>query len=271
MYMNLLNASDQGASIWSNVNVDKTISTIMSMRVFLTLCMYFMAFKFGLVMCLLPVSPVQLEVVLPTTTPYSELELRQQESASSTLIRHLSWVDNSSIHVASNLHSAAGDDVAAVSVSSHLSTSLYKAWKTDSVVRVVDANTVKLEKQGLVTMAGMQMPSAASSNFQFPDCFDKSPSYKIRKLIPKGTKVRVRAMRSPSSASSAANSALIVKDEDGTLINAALFAVFDPGVTSCPFGSRKLGSTRFETYVLWLDFREIDGKCARKQYRKWSP
>ena len=81
----------------------------------------------------------------------------------------------------------------------------------------MDANTVKLDKQGLVTLAGMQMPSV-SANFQFPECFDKSPSYKIRKLLPAGTAVRIQAV----ATSAGSTNALVVVDADGTLVNAAL-------------------------------------------------
>ena len=99
-----------------------------------------------------------------------------------------------------------------------------KTWKKDKVVRVVDANTVKLEKQGLITLAGVQMPSV-SANFQFPECFDKAPSYKLRKLLPAGTAVHVQMTSTSSSSStstSAGSAALVVVDADGTLINAAL-------------------------------------------------
>ena len=66
--------------------------------------------------------------------------------------------------------------------------------ETDEVVRVVDANTVKLKRNGLVTFAAVQTPSGYGStdqNFRFPECMTKSPSSKVRQLLPAKTNVLV--------------------------------------------------------------------------------
>jgi endonuclease YncB( thermonuclease family) len=64
--------------------------------------------------------------------------------------------------------------------------------ESDEVVRIIDANTVKLQRNGLVTFAAVQTPSGYNdSNFRFPDCMAKSPSSKIRQLLPPKTKVDV--------------------------------------------------------------------------------
>lgn len=102
--------------------------------------------------------------------------------------------------------------------SNYLPQHVYQSWKSDRVLRVMDANTLKLENQGQVSLAAVQMPSVSSATFQFPECFDKAPSYKLRKLLPKGTSVRIRVVSSTSSVSNA----LVVREPDGTLINADL-------------------------------------------------
>jgi endonuclease YncB( thermonuclease family) len=89
------------------------------------------------------------------------------------------------------------------------------------VTRIVDANTLRLKKTGQVTLAAIQMPSPI--NFQFPDCFDKEPSYKLRRILPVGTVVRTKVV--PSSRSDT-TTVLVVKEKDGgstgILVNAAL-------------------------------------------------
>lgn len=105
----------------------------------------------------------------------------------------------------------------------HLTSNTIQSWKRDHTVRIVDANTLKLEKQGLVTLAGVQMPSPSSGNFRFPSCFDKSPSYKLRQLVPPGTMVRVQTVAPTSSSTSAPSPALIVTDDGNhLLVNAVL-------------------------------------------------
>jgi len=64
----------------------------------------------------------------------------------------------------------------------------------DEVVRVMDANTVKLKRAGLVKFASVQTPSGYKDNFRFPDCMNRSPAYLAKNLLPSGTKVKVRLM-----------------------------------------------------------------------------
>ena len=126
---------------------------------------------------------------------------------------------------------------ASTSTIATISSNTYQTWKKDNVVRIVDANTVKLEKEGLVSLAGIQMPMP-SSTFQFPDCFDKAPSYEIRKLLPAKMKVRVQVVTSSMSPPNA----LIAREDDGILVNAAL--------VEAGFGRLKERSARqAETYV----------------------
>lgn len=64
----------------------------------------------------------------------------------------------------------------------------------DEVVRVMDANTVKLKRAGLVKFAAVQTPSGYKDDFRFPDCMNRSPAYLAKNLLPSGTKVKVRLM-----------------------------------------------------------------------------
>ena len=91
----------------------------------------------------------------------------------------------------------------------------------DQVVRVLDANTLKLKRNGIVTLAGVRMPSPSSaSNFQFPECLSYSPAYKLRQLVPPNSDVLVKVASSTSSGKSA--QAIVVKSNDAMLVNQEL-------------------------------------------------
>jgi len=100
----------------------------------------------------------------------------------------------------------------------------------DEVIRVMDPNTVKLKKKGLVSYALVKTPSGYKDpNFRFPDCMEKSPISKSKQLLPPGTKVMVRTLGEPNSSSSSASSsqsikvpALIVITSNQKLVNAEL-------------------------------------------------
>lgn len=89
----------------------------------------------------------------------------------------------------------------------------------DHVERILDANTIQLNKKGIVRLAMVRMPSA-SSNFQFPDCFTFSPSYKIRQLIPKSTAVRVQTVASGSSNKPPA--VILIREDNSVNVNREL-------------------------------------------------
>jgi len=92
-------------------------------------------------------------------------------------------------------------------------------FKSDEVVRVLDANTVKLKKIGLVSFAGVQTPSGYKDEFRFPDCMTKSPSSKAKQLLPQGTQVKVKLTQGENVAKPRA---LIVLKSNGKLVNAEL-------------------------------------------------
>ncbi|KAG8464452.1 hypothetical protein KFE25_003515 [Diacronema lutheri] len=58
----------------------------------------------------------------------------------------------------------------------------------DRVVRVLDANAVKLEKSGVVRLAGASTPTVGG----LPECFRFTPSAHLRRALPKGARVQVR-------------------------------------------------------------------------------
>jgi endonuclease YncB( thermonuclease family) len=86
-------------------------------------------------------------------------------------------------------------------------------FQKDKVIRVIDANTIKLQKSGLVSLAAVKTPTPGFGNFQFPECFTYSPAYKLRMLLPKNTPVLVKIVSS--------NQAVIVRN-DMTLVNQEL-------------------------------------------------
>lgn len=98
----------------------------------------------------------------------------------------------------------------------------------DQVERILDGNTVQLRKNGIVRLAGIQMPSGTGSNFKFPSCFSYSPSYKLRQLLPRATSVQVEVVvvQSPSTTGGAAPTklvqAILVRNEDGLMVNEEL-------------------------------------------------
>ena len=57
---------------------------------------------------------------------------------------------------------------------------------TDVVVRVMDADRVKLERAGVVRLAGVRTPTR-----DVPECYNREPGVKARAMLPRGTKVNV--------------------------------------------------------------------------------
>lgn len=94
-------------------------------------------------------------------------------------------------------------------------------FEKDEVVRVIDANTVKLKRNGLITFAAVQTPSGYNAqNFHFPDCMTKSPSSKLRQLLPEKTKVIVKF--TDSEGGSRPRAALVEVEKSKVLINSEL-------------------------------------------------
>ena len=98
-----------------------------------------------------------------------------------------------------------------------------KLQTVDKVKRVIDASTVQLEKSGYVSLESVR---GVGSTYVLPDCFSYSPSYEIRRLLPKGTVVRLvhleesdsaaRNNRASITSSYTSRVAWIVRDNDGT-------------------------------------------------------
>lgn len=55
-----------------------------------------------------------------------------------------------------------------ISLEANTSAGLLKGLQKDEVLRVLDANTLKLKKNGIVTLAGVRMPTPGTGNFQSP-------------------------------------------------------------------------------------------------------
>lgn len=103
-------------------------------------------------------------------------------------------------------------------------------WTRDKVSRVVDANTVKLEKTGLVSFAAIQTPSASyngAGGDYFPDCMSYTPAFKAKQLLPSKTPVRVLLVATKQSTSSSTSlpRALVIREEDDKFINTELVRV----------------------------------------------
>ncbi|KAL7485144.1 hypothetical protein ACHAW6_010748 [Cyclotella cf. meneghiniana] len=59
--------------------------------------------------------------------------------------------------------------------------------RRDTVKRIIDSSTVQLTS-GYVTLDTVR---GAGSTYSLPECMDKSPAYKLKQFLPKGTEVRV--------------------------------------------------------------------------------
>ena len=98
----------------------------------------------------------------------------------------------------------------------------------DRVLRVIDANTIRLEKTGKVRMAGIRTPTSPGS---FPPCFPWEGDHAINNLLPSRQRVRVAILPSavasdapdavvflPSASSSTTNSVDIAESVNGALL-----------------------------------------------------
>lgn len=92
-------------------------------------------------------------------------------------------------------------------------------FENDEVVRVLDANTVKLKKTGLVSFAGVHTSSGYKDDFRFPDCMTKPPSSKAKQFLPTGTMVKIKLVEIENISKPRA---LIVLKSNDKLINAEL-------------------------------------------------
>jgi len=91
------------------------------------------------------------------------------------------------------------------------------------VVRVLDANTVKLKRGGLVTFAAVGSPSGYNQqDFSFPECMTKSPSSKTRNLLPAKSRVGVYYVNTYRVDGNKPRSALVVTDKEELLVNLEL-------------------------------------------------
>jgi hypothetical protein len=107
-----------------------------------------------------------------------------------------------------------------------------KPQTIDKVKRVIDASTVQLEKSGYVSLESVR---GVGSTYILPDCFSYSPSYEMRRLLPKGTVVRLVHLeesdssiannnddRALTTSSTSRVAAWIVRNNDEILINEEL-------------------------------------------------
>mmetsp|Transcript_16497 Transcript_16497/g.29824 ORF Transcript_16497/g.29824 Transcript_16497/m.29824 type:complete len:383 (+) Transcript_16497:30-1178(+) len=106
-----------------------------------------------------------------------------------------------------------------------------KKSKPLKVKRIIDASTIQLENVGHISL---QTVRGAGGTYQLPECMDRSPSSKLRQLLPKGTVVRIvdlddlvsngaekKTSSSPSQSSSTPKM-WIVREDDEVLINREL-------------------------------------------------
>jgi endonuclease YncB( thermonuclease family) len=63
-----------------------------------------------------------------------------------------------------------------------------QGFQADTVVRVTDANHVRLQRAGLVALAAVKTPSSGS----FSECLAYAPEYKLLQLLPAGQDVQVK-------------------------------------------------------------------------------
>jgi len=129
----------------------------------------------------------------------------------------------------------------------------------DEVVRVVDPNTVKLKRNGLVTFGAIQTSSGYNSaSFRYPECMKKSSSSKARQFLPPGTKVGIyfadgggAVVASGSQGQVRPRAALVMIKDMRKLVNAELvrFGFARPMISS---SSSSSGSALLDVYDIVL-------------------
>jgi endonuclease YncB( thermonuclease family) len=93
-------------------------------------------------------------------------------------------------------------------------------WTSDVVVRVLDANTVKLKRSGLVSLAAVQTPNYTS----LPECFNVAPSAKLKQILPPKTRVLVTIVQMNSNSVPRALIAFVNDQANMRLVNTELVA-----------------------------------------------
>jgi hypothetical protein len=88
-------------------------------------------------------------------------------------------------------------------------------FENDQVVRIMDANTIKMKRKGLVSLAAINTPSGYKDDFRFPQCMSKSPASKIKQLLPRDTEVLVRI----TNEGSVRPRALVINRSSGQVVN----------------------------------------------------
>ncbi|CAJ1953352.1 unnamed protein product [Cylindrotheca closterium] len=121
-------------------------------------------------------------------------------------------------------------------------------FQKDTVMRILDGNTIKLQKGGLVSIAGARFPIASSSNFQFSECYTYGPTYKLRQLVPAKTEVWVKTSGSKPQA-------IIFRQKDSLNVNQEL--------VKSGFAKVKPISSEFEAYLDPLKLKSWEAEANR--------
>lgn len=160
-----------------------------------------------------PPQPPLLRIQVIVSNPVSHLNRQSHQGFIHEGILLSSMMEAASVKTPSS--------VAQTSTVAEMNPKFINKLEYDEVVRVIDQNTVKLKRNGLVSFAAVQTPSGYASNFQFPACMTKSPSSKVRQLLPPKKIVGVRFIEN-SKSSSRPRTALIVIDNGTLLVNSEL-------------------------------------------------
>jgi endonuclease YncB( thermonuclease family) len=132
-------------------------------------------------------------------------------------------------------------------------------YSNDKVERIVDANTIQLKKMGTVRLSDVRMPSVSSgSAFQFSSCYNKSPSYKIRQLLPKKTSVRVAVTNSNNNNNNNnIPQVVIIRNNDSLIINEELvktgYAIVKKTQSSSSSSSSSVSVSQQQRHLLDLE------------------
>ena len=86
----------------------------------------------------------------------------------------------------------------------------------DAVVKILEPNVVKLEKAGIVTLAGSSTPS------RLPGCFAYNPAAALRRSLPPKTAVEVETLPGKGTTGKGATVAWIYRSKDGALVQSTL-------------------------------------------------
>lgn len=173
--------------------------------------------------------------VLGQIASHDSAEVLEVKTTSAFEVSAISWLENRSINPVASQPPSSGLTSQLLTITTHDAESTVswsdrilntKKYKSSKVKRVIDSSTIALEQGGYVALDTVR---GAGSTYRLPECIDRGPSYKLKQLLPRGTRIRLvnlddlaEKQRRSTTSTATTPRVWIVRDEDGMLINQEL-------------------------------------------------